>query len=175
MMIGKMLLLILGILAGLVLLCACVIWFEKRAPGETYDERQKIARGNAYRLSTWVGLIYTIAAFAYLEFQSESAAVEATTLLFVGLELQLMAFHIYCLLTNSAMPLGEKGWITVGGYLCCGSMNFQSFRQTRGSYARIYGSDVIPEECWMFFSLAVTFVTLAAMHLIRLLWKEKEE
>ena len=42
---------IVGILAGIVLLCMGVLWVQKRYPSEDYDERQKIARGKASSLA----------------------------------------------------------------------------------------------------------------------------
>lgn len=47
----KFLVFSLGVLILLVLVCLGAVWLERRFPGKRFDERQKIARGNAYRLS----------------------------------------------------------------------------------------------------------------------------
>ena len=58
--------LLLGILALLVAVCLGVVWLERRFPGKKFDERQKIARGNAYRLSSWVGNVYFLVILAIM-------------------------------------------------------------------------------------------------------------
>ena len=170
MMVLNVLLLIFGVLAALVLLCLAVIWFEKKAPGEEFDERQKIDRGNAYRLSLHVGVFYFLGVFTYLQFTKNMEHV--LLLLFIGLELQLMAFHIYCLLKRSALPLSQKPWHTIISYGIVSVVDVANFLMWRSVDSRY--TEGIADHAWMELMTAVTFGALAVMHLISLLWKEKE-
>ena len=58
---------ILGGIAALVALCMAVIRGEKRKESGEYDERQRQAQGNAYRLSFNVGFFYFIGLFGALK------------------------------------------------------------------------------------------------------------
>ena len=94
-------------------------------------------------------------------------------MLMIGMLIQLLSFHIYCLLTHSALPLGEKPVSMVVGYSLLGGMYLVQF------FAQYIPEDtpyLIGAESMNLFRLliALSFFALAVMHLISMLRKEKE-
>lgn len=162
-----------GMVGGLVLLvalCAVVIFMERRFPSEKYDERQKQARGNAYRLSFWVGAIYYLAIMTVMIFQVENEkAVEPFLLVFGGLILQIMVMHIYCILTHSALPLSEKPRVAIAGYFVCGLLQLLT-----NNYSELFPLVGKGSEAWVRLMVAVSFFALAVMHVINRMRRERE-
>ena len=155
--------------------CGLVVYLEHNFPSEKYDERQKVARGNAYRFSHGVGMVYYIGLLAYFVFHTGKSAwtLEPFLLLMIGMLIQLLSFHIYCLLTHSALPLGEKPVSMVMSYSLLGSMYLVQF------FVQYIPEDtpyLTGAESMNLFRLliALSFFALAVMHLISMLRKEKE-
>lgn len=172
MTISTALLFIFGALAGLVALCLLVIWFEKHGPEGDYDERQRIARGNAYRISFWVGTAYAIFWAFYLIFSDPSSLpVSPFYLILLGLCMVAMVFHIYCLLTRSALPLSGSPLLISGGYALAALLHLISFfiSISPPEYPR-------PDSDTLLFRLTISmcFAALAVMYLIPAFWREKE-
>ena len=157
-------------LAGLL-----AVYVGRDFGSEKFDERQQIERGNAYRFSHWIGMIYYMGLIIYFVFHTgESEWVfEPFLLVTVGILIQLQSFHIYCLMTHSALPLGEKPLPTIIGYFGLG-----------GVYLIQYCGQYIPEDTpWLTGAasynllrllISLDFFALAVMHLIAHLRKEKE-
>ena len=169
----KSLLALFAILIGIILLCLGVIYLEKKAPGKAYDERQKTMRGNAYRLSFLVGMVYYLIVTALLIRQVDGEKwVEPYLLIYFGLELQVIVLHTYCLLTHSALPLSEKPVTVIVGYVFCGIVQLLCIFNRLEDYPfpmTGYGTSF-----WIHLTSGVLFLYLALMHAVRLLWKEKE-
>lgn len=157
----------------LVAVCAGVIWLEKKYPGEGYDERQKIARGNAYRLSFWIGFLYFfgLEIAAILNREWNGASVDLYLLLLFGITLQAIAFHIYCLLTHAALPLSENPKVTIGGYFLLCAVNLARFTDDFYQELPLTGEE---SNKWVQMLQALLFFFLALMHLIQYLRREKE-
>lgn len=169
----EMLKILLWLLAGLsviILLCFGVLWLERNFPMKTYDERQQVSRGKAYRLSFFVGAIWWFVSIVYLTFGGNSDNV--LLVLWLGFFVQAMTFHMYCLLTHAALPLSQKPMTTILSY---------------GLMAVVYGanalmansidnrwSDKPPVNTWLHLSLAVFAGALSIMHLIQYLRDKKE-
>ena len=163
------------VIAVIVVVCALAVYAGRNLPVEKYDERQQIHRGNAYRFSHWVGMVYYFGLMVYFIFHTGKSEwfVEPFVLLMIGILIQLQSFHIYCLMTHSALPLGEKPLPTIIGYTLLG-----------GLYLVQYFVQFIPEnvpgltgaESYNLFRLLISldFFSLAILHLIGYLWKEKE-
>lgn len=163
------------VIALIVLLCGLSVYLGQNFPLEKYDERQKIERGNAYRFSHWTGMIYYFGLLVYFVFHTGKTAwsIEPYVLILIGILIQLQSFHIYCLMTHSALPLGEKPLATVVGYFLMG-----------GIYLAQYYLQYIPEnvvgltgaDSMNLFRLLISFdfFALAVLHLIAMLRKEKE-
>lgn len=165
-----------GILCAVAVFCVMVVQLEKVLPGKSYDERQMQVRGRAYRFSHWTTFLYFLVAAVILIPQVETGEikVEGYLLIFGGIMLQTISFHCYCLLNHAALPLGQKPLPAILGYVVNGviwlGMTVMGQDHWEGMPLTGQGS-----AKWIYLLTGVTFLALAAMHLIRLLWKEKEE
>ena len=119
-------------LAGLL-----AVYVGRNFGSEKFDERQQIERGNAYRFSHWVGMVYYFGLMVYFVFHvgKNEWVLQPFLLLVIGILLQLQSFHIYCLITHSALPLGEKPMPMIIGYTLLG-----------GVYLVQYFGQYIPED-----------------------------
>ncbi len=163
----------IGILAAIVVLCAGVIYLERKFPGESYDERQKLSRGNAYRLSFWIGFFYSLAVLMILIRQVEGEkTVEPYLLIFFGAVIQAIVYHTYCILTHSALPLSEKPVVTIVCYALTGLLQLWYI----GDKAELFPLTFVGKESsvWINILCGAGFFYLALIHTINLLRKEKE-
>ena len=135
---GLIVFLFVIVIAAIVVAGVLAVYLERHFPTEKFDERQKIARGNAYRFSHWTGMIYYFGLIVYfvLHTGKREWAVEPFVLLMIGILIQLQSFHIYCLMTHSALPLGEKPLPMIISYtlwvLCIWyNIFFSTFLKTR--------------------------------------------
>ena len=166
----KAVLMMLGVLLVMVALCWVCLWFEKKAPSEDYDERQKIAQGNASEISLWVGIVYSFAVIYWMK--EDKMPAEGYLVIFAGLVLQLMVFHIYCLMTHSALPLSQKPWVTIVNYSILAVVWILRATMYDPAWGTsLYGAG---SGFWATVLGAFCFCALAVMHLISLIWKEKE-
>lgn len=156
-------------------ICAAVVHIEKNFPGEKYDERQKIARGNACRFSLWLGEIYYLILLPYFVMHIGKTEWEAEPFLLisVGVVLQVLGFHTYCLLTHSALPLGQKPMPAILNYCLIGVMHQVLYFRWRIPEGTVGLSGY--ESYGMFYLLlSLFFFSLALLHLINYLRKEKD-
>lgn len=186
MSVGSVLIWCAGVLIALAALCWVVSFFQRNLPSEKFDERQQQVRGRANGLAMWFGYIYFLILFACLELDV-SLTLSSKLLIFIGLLTQVMVFHIYCLLQNAVLPLSQKPWVSVGMYGFMGFANFLNYRMQAknlriAQLAEEKGIDMLGvtmesagENVYLMLILAITFFSLAAMHLIRIIWPEKEE
>lgn len=175
MSVGIVVLLFLAVIALIVIVGAFAVYAGRSVTSTKFDERQQIARGHAYRFSWYVGMAYYFGLATYFVFRTGKSEwiIEPFLLLFIGVMIQLQSFHIYCIMTHSALPLGEKPIGSILGYFLLG-----------GLYLAQYFLQYIPENTpWVtgagsmnLFRLLISldFFTLAVLHLISILRKEKE-
>jgi len=163
---------ILGVLAALAALCLLVIWFEKHGPEGDFDERQRIAQGNAYRISFWVCFTYAAFLELYLGLvKPEELILSPRTLIQIGVLMALMVFHIYCLLTHSALPLSGHPTLNAACYGVLALHFFTDFRRYL-TFSEQYRPD--KETLLRTLVFGMCFAALAVMYLISAFWKEKE-
>ena len=172
---GLVMFVFVSAIAFVVLACALAVSAGRNLSSEKYDERQQIDRGHAYRFSWWVGMVYYFGLAVYFIFHTGEGEwpLEPFLLLFIGILIQLQSFHIYCIMTHSALPLGEKPVGTIVSYFLLGSM-----------YLAQYFLQYIPEDTPYLFGarsmnlfrllIALDFFSLAIQHLIAHLRKEQE-
>ena len=175
MQIGLVVLLFVAVVVLIAIACGAAVYVGRNFTSKKYDERQQIDRGNAYRFSFYVGTLYYFALLVYFIFHTGNSewVLEPFVLLMIGILLQLQSFHIYCVMTHSALPLGEKPLPTMIGYCILGAM-----------YLAQYFLQHIPEDTvgltgaarynLVRLLISLDFFSLAGLHLIGLLWKEKE-
>lgn len=169
----KALLYMFVFVAILMAVCATVIWLEKKYPGKNYDERQKQARGNAYRFSFWLGMAYhfglTIAAIWNRPWDSES--VDLYLLLYFGLILQAVAFHIYCFFTHAALPMSENPKFSIGSYGVLSGINLMQFLGYRSIELSFGGEN---SNKWINLLTGFLFLIMALLHLFQCIRDRKE-
>ena len=166
------------VVAVIVLACVLAVYVGRNFPSEQFDERQKIARGDAYRFSHWMGMLYWLGLFVHFVMHTGESGwvIEPFLWLIIGILVQLQSFHVYCLITHSALPLGEKPLPTIVSHFVLG-----------GVYLRMYFEQYIPEIAagaagisgatsynLLRLLISLNFFALAVMHLIAYLRKEKE-
>lgn len=161
-------------LVFVVALCVAAVWIEKHYPGEDYDERQKLAKGRAYRLAFWTGLVYYFCvAFFFLSQAEKEKVIEPYLLVAWGLLLQVMVDHTYCVITHSALPLSQKPGMTIVSYLMCGGLQLVNFYQFYMRYGAVsfVGAD---SAKWIFLTAGICFYYLVVLHAIQLLRDRRE-
>ena len=171
---GLVLFLTVIAIVTIVGICALTVYLEREFPSEKFDERQKIARGNAHRFSWWIGMAYYFGLMVYFVFHVGKSGwtLQPFLLVVIGIMLQLQSFHIYCLMTHSALPLGEKPIPTILGNLVLGALYLvQYFAQhipEDVGYAGAYSMNLFR------LLLSADFFCLAILHLIAYLRDRKE-
>lgn len=122
------LLIMAGVFGAVLGLCALVLLVERKFPTDEYDERQKIAQGNAYRLCFWVNVILGMGLMIWQISQVESgkSGAELYVLLFAQLILSLMVFHTYCAFTV-ASTANARTASPILNAVCYGFMSFVNF------------------------------------------------
>ena len=175
MSVGIVVLLYVAVMAAIGLAGVLAVYAGRNFPSEKYDERQQIDRGNAYRFSWWVGMVYYFCLMTYFVFHTgkSECLLEPFLLIMIGIMIQLQSFHIYCLMTHSALPLGDKPMPTIISYFLLG-----------GLYLVQYFYQYIPEDVvgltgagsmnLLRLLISLDFFSLAVMHLIAAFRKEKE-
>lgn len=159
--------------AVLMGICAVVIWLENKYPGKNYDERQKQARGNAYRFSFWLGLVYhfglSLAAIWNHSWSSES--VDLYLLLYFGLILQAVSFHIYCVFTHAALPMSDNPKASIGCYGLLAVLNLMQFWGYHSIELSFGGES---SNKWANLLTGFLFLVLTVLHLLQLFRDRKE-
>ena len=163
-------LIIIGVLLLLAVLCWGVRWLERNVPLERYDERQNLARGNAFRVSFWVGMLWYAAAM--LCAAGDMLPVDDWLLIYGGVMLQIMVFHIYCLMSGSALPLSAKPLPTTLSYAILGVG--QLWDTLTNMWVREMPLTGRGSNVWFHLTAAVCFFSLASMHLIQYFWERRE-
>ena len=186
MTIGSVLLWCFGVMAALVGLCWVVSFFQWNLPSEKFDERQQQVRGRANGLAFGFGYVYFLILFAAMKL-GWKLPLEVSSLVLLGLLMQAMILHIYAMLHNAQLPLGQKPWTSVTTYCIMGFAQLWIFRDRMeylevAKLAQEQGVDLLgvsvesaTEDVYVILFISIMFFSLAAMHLIRILWPEKEE
>ena len=187
---GKVLLWCFGVMAALVGLCWVVSFFQRNLPSEKFDERQQQVRGRANGLALTFGYAYYLIVFIALRLERQQGwalPLSITSMVMLGLLMQAMILHIYAMLHNAELPFGEKRWVSVLVYGIMGFAQLNSFRNgmhtlqmmesAEAEVVELLGTTIesAREDLVIILIFSVTFFTLAAMHLIRMVWPEKEE
>ena len=178
MSVGIVVLLFAVVIAFIVMACLLAVYVGRNFPSDKYDERQKIARGDAYRFSHWVGMVYWLGLLVHFVMHTGEGEwmTEPFLWLIIGILIQLQSFHIYCLVTHSALPLGEKPLPTIVGHFVLGGMYLMMYID---QYIPLDAAEAAGYDGAMSFNLlrlliSLDFFALAVMHLIAYLRKEKE-
>nr|MBQ8243891.1 hypothetical protein [Oscillospiraceae bacterium] len=159
---------ILLVFAAIVLLCAGVIWLERKFPSDEYDERQKLAQGRASRLGFLTGILYFGAVTVVLLQQVEGEkTIEPWLLVCIGFFLMIMVDHTYCFLTHAALPLSQKPMTSIVCYGVAGAIQV---------WYTVDAVEWVPLSLtghgtggWIHLLTGISFLYLSLMHLIQYL------
>ena len=128
---------VLAIVGVILLVIVWCIWFlrteQKRieksiSKGVWYDERQIAAHGKAFRFSTSVASVYFLVCYIFFkvwQFQECEPKIEPALLTIGGVWLAYVSYHFCCLMTDSALPLGNYSFPAFG-YIIGGVLNILS-------------------------------------------------
>jgi len=183
-MAGKLVSGMLAAMAVFVLLAFVSIWHEKHRKRQEYDERQEQIQGKAAVFALLLGSCYYLGLFAAMTF-AESLPLPESTLLILGLCLQLLSYHLYCLVRGIGLPLNQAGWTMPALYGFNGITQFILFRNNMGyleayrAYSTVEPNHTLPApgdgaSLWLQLIMAVTFIAMAVIYLIPLLREERE-
>lgn len=164
---------VMGTLVAIVLVCLAAVWVEKKYPSENYDERQKLARGQASSLSLGIGAVYFIGTLIVMVRQVDGVkTIEPYLLVLAGLLLMVMVDHTYCVICHAALPLSQKPIMNIVCYTLCGLIDLWYFD---------YGLALIPlslvgkgTKPLVYLLLGIAFLYLALTHTIQFLRSRKE-
>ena len=179
--------LVFGMLAGLAVLVLLVfvsIWLEKRKNQQEYDERQKQIQGKAAMFALGLGSCWYLGLFMAMQYRM-AIPLSAATLLVLGLCLQLLAFHIYCLVRGIGLPLKKTGWTMPSIYAINGCTQFMLFRNDKGyleayeAYIKLEPDTTLPDPgdgtmIWIHLILAISLMAMAVIYLIAILREVRE-
>ena len=99
---------ITGIVVGLALAAVAMTWTKKnRGEKFTYDERQKVARGEGYKYAFYVLLIY-LAGNACLEMALDKPWAEPMAAAMVGIAVAVLVHVIYCIWNECYFSMNEE-------------------------------------------------------------------
>ncbi len=163
---------VLGVAAAIAVICAIAIYVENRYTISKYDERQKASRDAGYRVAFYVGIFYYF--FMMIDsINPKNLDMEVYLIFLFGFQIQMMTVHIYGLLTDSALPLGDNPLTSV---LCYSGMGlFQLLGIPRwGEYEGfpLFGEG---SSKWLNLTMGIFFLLLALAHLISMLRRRKED
>lgn len=97
-----------GVVVGLVIAGIAMTFTKKnRKEKFTYDERQKVSRGEGYKYAFYVLLIYN-AAYACLDMALDRVWAEPMTAALIGIALSVLVHVIYCIWHECYFSMNEE-------------------------------------------------------------------
>lgn len=157
---------ILGVLSGIILLCLCVAWIDKKHPSDEFDERQKIVQGKASSLSLVVGAIYFVISLIPMIHQVEGTkTIEPYLLVMIGILLMLVVNHTYCLIGQAALPLSQKPLANIICHTIMGLIDLWYFYVSAGMIPLSWVGKGSKPFIYLF--IGIDFLYLALTHTIQ--------
>ncbi len=160
-------------LAVLCLLCWGYRAYNRRHENKQYDERQQKARLEASQVSNIFTYVYFFGVFVYLSagYFNQTDTFPAFLLVSYGLLMKLVSYHIYCIFSHAALPLGERPSAMIifyGGLAFLQAWKFAD--HVRLGHLHTAGTLYVID----YLLGAIGFGFLAILYLISMLRKEKE-
>ena len=163
---------ILSILLGMLLLlglCWGLLCWNKHAEKE-YDERQSIERGNAYKISFWIGIVYYMVVVTLGAFDGSTDTLHLLVML--GVLIQVFAFFFCCLLTDAELPLSRKPGVAIASdFLFAAWFLVDVF--WRGVSLGTKVSELVSFD-WLNLLCGLGFMMMGLMQLVQLLRNREE-
>ena len=100
----------IGLLVAMVIVLLCVYTKTRKGTNTHYDERQILARGNAYKVSFIVAMFYMI--FCLLAELFELKWAVFTVQMIIGVLISSSVFIIMCIFTNAYFGVNQKNSVS---------------------------------------------------------------
>lgn len=163
-----------AVLLTLVLVCGTARGWYRSGDNKAYDERQLVEQGRARAVADTVEVVYfglLIVYLIYVEFGGRQT-LPPSMLIFIGLIIQVVTYHIYYVMTHAALPFGENPKTTIFWLMAAGVVQFGNFWMNHSDSPLWAPGDT---GIGLLNLVAGTaFFFLALIHLIALLRKERE-
>lgn len=164
---------LLIIVGALVLLGLCWVLLRAGRAGnqnDEYDERQRLERGNAYRIAFWIGIAYYVVVITLGAMDGTAEILHF--LVMVGIQIQILAFHFCCLLTQSLFSLVKNTRTSIGVDFLLGTLSL--YNAFRGGVTLDTKVSELGTSGWIELLCGMAFIYMGLMQVIQLLCREKE-
>jgi len=168
------LLIVLGMLLLLGLCWGLLHWDKRKIKLNEYDERQNVERGNAYKISFWIGIVYYLVVVTLGAF--DGGTDDLHFLVMLGILIQFTAFNFCCVLTNAEISLqGNTVLSIVMDFLLGAHFLFKPFRDAFGNDIT-FGTKVSELRFFGRIELycGIALISMGLMQLVKYLRREKE-
>jgi len=161
----------IAVLAVLVLICAVALWWNRSGENKSYDERQLVEQGRARAVADTVEMVYYFCLMVYLTYTGygNMETLPVFDLIFIGLLIQFMTYHIYCLMTHALLPFGQSPILTICTSMLMSLVQFGYYGLDNWGEAPGSGELEV-----LHLVAGTAFAFYALLHLIALLRKERE-
>ena len=169
------LLLVLAVAVAVPVYTKLVLLYRKKHPVMDYDERQKLAQGEACGVAFGTMLMYFLVFLRIYGWQgmtdnTEIPTVQVMWVLALGLLLGVLVFHTDCFLNHAALPLNKKPLRVMAAYFCTGGMELLNY------YLRCWwsadGRETVTGHLWLL--MGVVSCYLGILYLLEWLRSRKE-
>lgn len=164
----------IAVLAVLVAICAVCFWWDRNGENKAYDERQLLEQGRARAVADTVGMTYFFLLAVLLMYEDGwlTQKIPVYLLILIGLLIQAMTYHIYCVMTHALLPFGQSPIMTILSAVLMSLFQFWDVAIVYPMEARISGT--LGSGSLLHLILGMSFAFYALIHLIALLRKERE-
>jgi len=162
---------ILFVAGALTLMGICwgVLRWERERKRE-YDERQTLERGNAYRISFWIGICYYLVVITLGAM--DGTAEDLHFLVMLGVLIQVLTFHFCCLLTHAELPLSKNAGFTIAADFLLGAWNLLNV--FRGGLSLGMKVSELGSSGWVELLCGLGFIILGLLQAVQL-YRNREE
>ena len=164
--------------AILVVMVVCVVAVSNRrertaAQNGVFDERQMKIRGDAFKWSFIVMVVYYMAYAILISFTQNGLGVPEL-MIFLGLELGLVFCSVYCILRDAFLAINRSFGFIVTMDLCCIAAQLVGYFRERAQGALLIENGKLTAT-GLPLSLAISFGVILIALLVRRHYQKKEE
>lgn len=164
--------------AILVVMVVCIVIVSYRKEksvkqSEVFDERQMKIRGDAFKWSFTVMVVYYMAYAILVSFTGDGlGAVEL--MIFIGLELGLVFCSVYCILRDAFIAINRSFGFIVVLSACCIVAQLIGYYRERAAGALLIEDGKLTATA-LPLSIAVSFMIILVALLVRRHYEKREE
>ncbi len=164
--------------AILVVMVVCVVIISNRrektaAQNGVFDERQMKIRGDAFKWSFIVMVVYYMAYAILISFAGEGLGAPEL-MIFIGLELGLVFCSVYCILRDAFLAINRSFGFIVILDVCCIVAQLVGYFRERAQGALLIEDGKLTTT-GLPLSIAVSFMIILVALLVRRHYEKREE